>query len=75
MALFAKKNGPAKVDAAFGLFTKAIKDLEDAVTTCRDEATAYREAAQVAKAASVTSDNAGDKAEAAITNLRTLIGG
>lgn len=69
-----KKTGPQKVANAFGLFTKAINDLEDAVVTCRDEAINYREVAQVAKANAVTSDVAGDKAEAAITNLRTLIG-
>ena len=70
-----KKSGPAKVDAAFGLFTKAIKDLEVAVVACRDEADAYRDVAQVAKANAITSDAAGDKAEVAITNLRTLLGG
>jgi hypothetical protein len=73
--MFKKKTGPAKVEAAFGLFNKAITDLEGAVVTCRDEAFDYREKAEVAKVAAINSDAAGDKAEVAIRNLRKLLGG
>jgi len=73
MALFTK-NGPAKVEAAFGLFTKAINDLEAAVTTCRDEEAAYLLAAKLAEAKAVESLVAGDKATVAVANLKALIG-
>jgi len=69
-----KKNGPAKVEAAFGLFTKAINDLEAAVVTCRDEEVAYQAAAASALAKAEASVDAGVKAELAVANLKALIG-
>jgi hypothetical protein len=75
MALFAKKNGPAKVEAAFGLFTKAINDLEAAVEVCYDEEAVYKVAAAVATANANASVVAAKKAKVAVTNLKTLLGG
>ncbi len=73
MALFTK-TGPAKVDAAFGLFTKAINDLEAAVKVCYDEEATYKLEARVATAKADASVVAAKKARVAVTNLKTLIG-
>ena len=69
-----KKNGPAKVEAAFGLFTKAINDLEAAVVTCRDEEVAYQAVAANALVKAEASIEASVKAESAVANLKALIG-
>jgi hypothetical protein len=69
-----KKNGPAKVEAAFGLFTKAINDLEAAVVTCRDEEVNFQQLAAVALVKAEESQVASVKAETAVANLKALIG-
>lgn len=74
MALFVKKNGPAKVEAAFGLFTKAINDLETAVAVCYDEEATYKVAAAIATANANAAVVAAKKAKVAVANLKTLIG-
>lgn len=68
------KNGPAKVEAAFGLFTKAIKDLEVAVDTCKQEAFDYQAQANLLVEKANDSKVAADRAISAITNLKILIG-
>jgi hypothetical protein len=72
--MFAKKTGPKKVEAAFGLFTKAINDLEAAVVTCREEEVNFQQVAAVALAKAEESIAAGVKAELAVVNLKALIG-
>lgn len=70
-----KKTGPQKVEVAFGLFTKAINDLEAAVVVCRDEEVAYQAVAANALAKAEASIDASVKAELAVANLKALIGG
>ena len=73
--MFTKKSGPAKVEAAFGLFTKAISDLEKAMDSCVQEAADFRAQALLLQDKAVVSGEAAAKAETAIANLKELIGG
>jgi hypothetical protein len=70
-----KKSGPAKVEAAFGLFTKAISDLEGAVDQCNAERNAYATQIAALEAKDYEAKTAAAKAATAIGNLRDLIGG
>ena len=69
-----KKTGPQKVENAFGLFTKAINDLEAAVVVCVREETDYRELASVLIDKGKASAHAAVKATTAVENLKALIG-
>jgi hypothetical protein len=69
-----KTNGPAKVEAAFGLFTRAINDLEAAAETCKAEAAGLKLVAAEALAGVEARKVANQKAETAVANLKALIG-
>lgn len=76
MALFkTRKNGPAQVEAAFGMFTKAINDLEVAVSVCNEEEASLKASAALALAEAELRKVSSRKARNAVTNLKNLIGG
>ncbi len=73
-ALFGKKTGPARVEAAFGLFDKVISDLENAAVVCAEERTDYNAEALRLRAKAQASTEAGARAKTAASNIRKLIG-